>query len=278
MKAVFLALFLASSDAAQLRARNTPEEDGALGAIAAKLPAGFSMDTTDEDGNGSVTWKELYDTLNRLKIPNLDTGVVKGVVAKFSKDGATEGKGAGLDKAEFSRMVAFFKKKSADALIPKNLNAFDTGCFDEEDKGETYRGLVTSTSSGRTCQKWLDDKPHKTGQEPTAPGLGNHNFCRNPDGSEEKPWCFTQDPTIERETCNVPKCGEMERNYQDEAEALAKHVAEGLECDCAAQLYGSTTTTKDTAVSLLVQAVPSLVQIEAMRKKCGCKPHQHKKH
>lgn len=271
MKAVvWVALCLATCEAAQFRARNTPQEDGAIGAIAAKLPAGFSIDTTDEDGNGSVTWKELYDTLNRLKIPNLDTGVVKGVVAKFSKDGDKEGKGAGLDKAEFARMVAFFKKKSADALIPKDLNAFDTGCYDEEDMGETYRGLVTSTSSGRTCQKWLDDKPHKTGQEPSGPGLGNHNFCRNPDGSEKKPWCFTQDPAVERETCNVPKCEEMKRNFQDEAEALAKHVAEGLECDCAAQLYGSTRTTKDTAVPL------SMLQIEAMRKKCGCKPHQHK--
>lgn len=279
MKAIVLALCLISVDAARLRADAapaaaaaeeektamgfTPKAKGAIGGIAAKLPVGFSIASADEDGNGSVTWKELYDTLNALKIPNLDTGVVKGLVIKFSKDGPKEGAGAGLDKAEFAKMVAMFKKKSADALIPKNPDTFDTGCYDEEDKGETYRGLVTSTVSGRTCEKWTSDKPHKaTGLGGDDVGIGNHNFCRNPDGSEEKPWCFTMDPTVEREKCNVPKCEGMKRDYQSEADDLAKEVAEGLKCDCAAQLYGSTTTTKDTAVSLL--------HIAAMRKRCGC--------
>jgi len=254
----------------------------AIGAIAAKLPAGFSITDADADANGSVTWKELYDALAVFKIPNLDTGVIKGLVTKFAVDGPKEGAGAGLDKAEFAKMIAYFKKKSADALIPKNPDKFDTGCYikmhpitEEKDMGKTYRGLVTSTVSGRTCQNWLDQKPHKIDIEPSKEnGLGNHNFCRNPDDSLEKPWCFTMDPTKEKEECEIPVCGEMDRNFQDEADDLSKKIADGLECDCIDQLYGSTTTTADTAVplSLLADAKKKFgsANLEAAKKRCNC--------
>merc|ERR1719311_1299478 len=163
----------------------------AIGAIASKLPAGFSISDADADANGSVTWKELYDALAPLKIPNLDTSVVKSLINQFAKDGPKEGAGAGLDKAEFTKMIAYLKKQSADALIPKNPDEFDTGCYikqhpitEEDDHGLTYRGLVTSTESGRTCQNWLDKHPHNIDVEPDDKnGLGNHNFCRNPDNS-----------------------------------------------------------------------------------------------
>jgi hypothetical protein len=251
----------------------------AIAAIAGKLPPGFSITDADADANGSVTWKELYDALAPLEIPNLDTGAVKGLLKQFAKDGPKEGADAGLDKAEFSKMIAYLKKQSADALIPKNPDAFDTGCYlkqhpitEEDDFGKTYRGLVTSTSSGRTCQNWLDEKPHKVGIKPSKRnGLGNHNFCRNPDGSEKKPWCFTMDPNKEKETCEVPVCAGMDRDFQDESEKLAMEVAEGLECDCMDQLYGSTTTTADTAVPLmlLIKEYGSH-NVEAAKKRCKC--------
>jgi len=255
----------------------------AIAAIAGKLPAGFSMSDADADANGSVTWKELYDALAPLKIPNLDTGVVKGLVNQFAKDGPKEGAAAGLDKAEFAKMIAHLKKMSADALIPKNPDAFDTGCYIEEhpiteemDNGLTYRGLVTSTVSGRTCQNWLDEKPHKTGIKATKEnGLGNHNFCRNPDDSFKKPWCFTMDPNKEKEECEIPVCGGMDRDFQDEAESLGMEVAEGLECDCIEQLYGSTTTTADTAVPLMLLADAKKKYgehiLEAAKKRCKCR-------
>lgn len=272
--AIFLCI-LSSGNAATKRRLGFGNTDP-VGNIAGKLPPGFGMVAADGDGNGSVTWKELYDTLAKFEIPNLDTGVVKKLLAKFAKDGPKEGAEAGLDSAEFSKMLAYLKKKSADAIIPKDLNAFDTGCYDEEDSGETYRGLVTSTVSGRTCMKWLDDKPHNPGMKPTSSnGLGNHNFCRNPDGSEEKPWCFTQDPTVEKEVCDVPVCPGLDRDYQEEADTLSKLVADGLECDCMAQLYGSSTTTADTAVAL-----PMIKQVTELRKKktCSCPKGKRRLH
>merc|ERR1719207_512539 len=89
------------------------------------------------------------------------------------------------------------------------ISDFDASCYEEKDKGKRYKGLMTTTASGRTCQNWLKDKPHENpiGAN-TNNGLGNHNYCRNPDGSESKPWCYTMDPSPdhEKETCDVPIC------------------------------------------------------------------------
>jgi len=281
---VLHALFV-GNEAAQVNLRAAPKT--AIGGVAAKLPAGFSISDCDADGNGVVTWKELSDALTPLKIPRMDTATAKEIVTKFSKTGAKEGATAGLDKQEFAKMIAYFKKEAADALIPKNPDKFDTGCYivehpitEDEDKGYTYRGLVSSTVSGRTCQNWLDTHPHdikgKYELEATAKnGMANHNFCRNPDKSMSKPWCFTMDPTTPKEECEIPLCEGMSRKFQDEADDMSKEVAAGLECDCIAQLYGSTTTTADTAVplSLLAEAKKQFgeANLEAAKKKCKCK-------
>jgi len=142
------------------------------------------------------------------------------------------------------------------ALLPlasSQLSTFDVSCYEESDKGKAYKGLMTSTTSGRTCQNWLKDMPHSISIDPSSSnGLGNHNYCRNPDGSEDKPWCYTMDPSPdhEKETCDVPVCPPAARDFVDEANTLATKVAPELDCECAAELYGSTTTTADTKVSL----------------------------
>merc|ERR1719201_781388 len=133
----------------------------------------------------------------------------------------------------------------------------DTSCYKEKDNGKSYRGLATSTASGRTCQRWVEDHPHGAAAEITPTpdnGLGNHNYCRNPDGSMDKPWCFTMDtnPDKAKEACAIPVCernGVFARNFHKEAEYLKLNVS-ATDCQCAAQLYGATTTTADTSVSL----------------------------
>jgi len=276
---VVLLLATLSGNEAMQNLRSAPKT--AIGEIGAKLPVGFGLATCDADGNDVVTWKELYDTLATYGIPNLDTQVVKGLVTEFNVDGPKEGAEAGLDKAEFAKMVAMFKKKAANALIPKDPNEFDTGCYIEEhpiteepDKGLTYRGLVAYTVSGRTCQKWVAEGPHTVGIEPTEEnGLGNHNFCRNPDQSEEKPWCYTMDPNEEhaKEVCEIPKCAGMEREFDNEADKLAIDIAKDLKCHCMDQHYGSTTTTKDTAVALLAAKKQfGAHNLEVAKKRCKC--------
>merc|ERR1719395_212878 len=69
-------------------------------------------------------------------------------------------------------------------------------------------------------------------------GIGNHNYCRNPDSSEEKPWCYTMDPSKDhaKETCNIPVCPAMARNYLDEADQLSEKMAPSFDCECFATL------------------------------------------
>ncbi|XP_041822567.1 prothrombin [Chelmon rostratus] len=77
--------------------------------------------------------------------------------------------------------------------------------------GVNYEGNINITESGRQCQYWRHSFPHPIIREFNAsePGSILHeNFCRNPDNRPGGPWCFTKDPTVQKEACRVPKCGE----------------------------------------------------------------------
>ncbi len=37
--------------------------------------------------------------------------------------------------------------------------------------------------------------------------LRSHSFCRNPSGQRERPWCYSTNPDLEWEFCDVPLCG-----------------------------------------------------------------------
>lgn len=72
-----------------------------------------------------------------------------------------------------------------------------------------YRGTKSSTTYGLTCMLW-----------PQVTGLGNHNFCRNPDGNLGGAWCYTNTTVVSNTTdftnstdddflweyCDVPYC------------------------------------------------------------------------
>ncbi|XP_070589907.1 plasminogen [Erythrolamprus reginae] len=73
--------------------------------------------------------------------------------------------------------------------------------------GENYRGKVSTTESGLTCQEWASQDPHAHGYIPSKFPEKNlvSNYCRNPDG-EPRPWCFTTLLTKRWEFCNIPRC------------------------------------------------------------------------
>uniref|UniRef100_A0A8C1G686 Plasminogen n=1 Tax=Cyprinus carpio TaxID=7962 RepID=A0A8C1G686_CYPCA len=75
--------------------------------------------------------------------------------------------------------------------------------------GENYRGKISTTASGLTCQRWDSQKPHNHGYIPSVlpDKFLEENYCRNPDG-EPKPWCFTTSPSIRWESCSIPRCRE----------------------------------------------------------------------
>lgn len=79
-------------------------------------------------------------------------------------------------------------------------------------KGVNYEGNINITKSGRQCQHWRYNFPHPIMREFNVSEPNSNlkeNFCRNPDNRPEGPWCFTQDPTVQKETCRVPTCGEV---------------------------------------------------------------------
>ncbi|XP_013882522.1 prothrombin [Austrofundulus limnaeus] len=77
--------------------------------------------------------------------------------------------------------------------------------------GINYEGKINITNTGKVCQQWSSSYPHPIHREFNASAPNSkllENFCRNPNNRPEGPWCFTTDPTVQKETCNVPKCGE----------------------------------------------------------------------
>ena len=66
--------------------------------------------------------------------------------------------------------------------------------------GTAYTGKKSTTKSGRTCQMWSRQMPHKS----NYPNTGEHNYCRSPDG--DAIWCYTSDPKKQWEYCHVPLC------------------------------------------------------------------------
>ena len=77
--------------------------------------------------------------------------------------------------------------------------------------GTEYAGGISVTVSGLSCQRWDAQYPHQ--HNPTSPDQfpdatveDAENYCRNPDNSEEGPWCYTTEPDSRREACNIDMC------------------------------------------------------------------------
>ncbi|XP_076976893.1 apolipoprotein(a)-like [Tamandua tetradactyla] len=87
-------------------------------------------------------------------------------------------------------------------LKPVYLRECKTG------NGKEYRGTVSKTKNGVVCQKWRDNSPHKTHFSPDKyPGEGlEENYCRNPGNDPKGPWCYTTDPDLRFDYCNIPEC------------------------------------------------------------------------
>ncbi|XP_012644984.1 prothrombin [Microcebus murinus] len=79
-----------------------------------------------------------------------------------------------------------------------------------EGLGMNYRGHTNFTRSGIECQLWRSRYPHNPEINSTTHPRADlqENFCRNPDGSTTGPWCYTTDPTVRREECSIPVCGQ----------------------------------------------------------------------
>ena len=92
-------------------------------------------------------------------------------------------------KFQVIRLLLFFK-----------LNLIgDCGCqtISLNNPGWDYKGHISRTVSGKRCQRWDKQTPHKHDQP-----AENHNYCRNPDSVDGGVWCYTEDPNTRWEYCS----------------------------------------------------------------------------
>lgn len=83
-----------------------------------------------------------------------------------------------------------------------------TQCFENRQRrGRDYRGRLSYTSEAVTCQRWTSRYPHNhtISQDPDE-GIGDHNFCRNPNGQRLRPWCYTLLKNVLWQYCDVTPC------------------------------------------------------------------------
>ncbi|XP_041692329.1 phosphoinositide-3-kinase-interacting protein 1 isoform X2 [Coregonus clupeaformis] len=75
--------------------------------------------------------------------------------------------------------------------------------------GVEYRGEQQSSSTGLTCLNWTNTTRDYDvlAYTDSQMGVGDHNYCRNPDSSE-KPWCYVTglDTQAQRQSCAIDTC------------------------------------------------------------------------
>ncbi|VDI69173.1 Hypothetical predicted protein [Mytilus galloprovincialis] len=86
--------------------------------------------------------------------------------------------------------------------INLNFSAMSEDCFVLIDNIASYTGTISTTITGKTCQRWDVIIPH-------APvytmGPEHANYCRAPD-NDTRVWCMTTDITIPWEYCDISEC------------------------------------------------------------------------
>jgi hypothetical protein len=91
----------------------------------------------------------------------------------------------------------------------------DLGCRESlSGNGQDYIGCQYKTNSGYLCQNWIQQSPQQHMYIPDFfpdAHLGDHNFCRNPDG-DSTIWCITTNPTVRWEYC-TPRAESTVPNY-----------------------------------------------------------------
>jgi len=111
-----------------------------------------------------------------------------------------------------------------------------------------YLGLVSITKSGRSCQNWSTNYPHFIDPAKRPRNGALTNYCRNPDRDPRGPWCFTNDPDLKYEYCEVRKC-RLPSNARHERYNRGPLPKEPCECFSRLRPYKGTQSTTQSGTT-----------------------------
>ncbi|GAB6022338.1 hypothetical protein CHUAL_006459 [Chamberlinius hualienensis] len=126
-------------------------------------------------------------------------------------------------------------------------------------RGRFYQGSVNLTKSGIPCQRWDSQDPHSHNRPPDVfPEIQNaDNYCRNAGGEEPTPWCYTMDPQIRWQHCDIPLCANSSLNLDIEMPLDEKRNSQNRNGDYS----WFSTTFIIVLVSVVVSAIVAILLI-----------------
>ncbi|KAH7638363.1 tyrosine-protein kinase transmembrane receptor ror2-like protein [Dermatophagoides farinae] len=94
-----------------------------------------------------------------------------------------------------------------------------------EGRGRFYQGTVNVTKHGIPCQRWDSQLPHAHNRPPFVfqEIWHSENYCRNAGGEEPLPWCYTNDPYVRWQHCDIAPCepkNDHDNNYESSIRIL----------------------------------------------------------
>ncbi|XP_031453316.1 hyaluronan-binding protein 2 isoform X1 [Phasianus colchicus] len=119
-------------------------------------------------------------------------------------------------------------------------------CYEED--SFYYRGRVNQAKNGRTCLHWnshllLDFSINAFMEDAESYGIGEHNFCRNPD-YDQKPWCFIRkNGKVKWDFCDVSLCSGTDKEIQEQENEMFKTCGQPESQSGLERIYGGTKTT-----------------------------------
>ena len=234
--------------------------------------------TVYEHGNyqgKAVNYKEgLHKNIGDFNDKASSIKVTKGYYAVLWEHGDGHGKKLVITKDEPDLNKLGFNDTVSSLKVVKG-----SYCNEKySGKGEDYRGCQNKTIKGNTCQKWSLQTPNKhinTPEKKAQFGVGDHNYCRNPDNAKQ-PWCYTTNKNEKWGYCK-PKVQESYANLapieafeNTELGNLQKVAAEAQKKAFAAQ---AATKAKFEAASLAKEvALKAARTSELAKAKCAGKP------
>ncbi|KAI0207752.1 Muscle, skeletal receptor tyrosine protein kinase [Lamellibrachia satsuma] len=95
-------------------------------------------------------------------------------------------------------------------LFDISLDVITTSCYRGD--GRYYNGKENVTEGGVACQAWADQMPHNHSRHPSIYPIlqDSANYCRNPGGEHQRPWCFTSSLRQRWQYCRVRECADTD--------------------------------------------------------------------